>query len=83
MARCGDAVQLTLNSINTWGNSIALADLSLMKTDHRWKTAIDNGQIYLSVLGGFVEFFGVEGFVGGCGIGFWRVGRYFEHRWNL
>jgi hypothetical protein len=27
-----------------------------------------------------VEFFGVEGIVGGCGIGFWWVGRYFEHR---
>jgi hypothetical protein len=29
-----------------------------------------------------VEFFRVEGIVGGCGIGFWWVGRYFEHRWN-
>jgi hypothetical protein len=26
-----------------------------------------------------VEFFGVEGFVGGCGIGFWRIRCWFEH----
>jgi hypothetical protein len=29
--------------------------------------------------GGFVEFFGIEGFVGGCEVGFWRVGCWFDH----
>jgi hypothetical protein len=33
-------------------------------------------------VGGFVEFFGIEGFVGGCWIGFRWVGCGFEHRWN-
>lgn len=30
-------------------------------------------------VGGFVEFFGVGGFVGGCGIGFGWVGGWFDH----
>ena len=30
-------------------------------------------------VGGFVEFFGIEGFVGGCWIGFRWVGCRFDH----
>jgi len=29
--------------------------------------------------GGFVEFFGIEGFVRGCEVGFWWVGCWFDH----
>ena len=30
-------------------------------------------------LGGFVEFFGIEGFVGGCGLVFGNIGRRIGH----
>ena len=40
----------------------------------RWREVMVEG-----AFGGFVELFGIEGFVGGCVFVFWRIGCWLDH----